>query len=242
MRQLENTLTIILIYTSVSWLISEELYLLVFFSPDVDFTRKSTGDMQEGKTSCVSAAVSDESVAGDSGVYEACIKPPCEDAAFIEDYPVLSVAEVLLTLRYDPGNSSFVIIIGETRNHPPRVQYCSRVYIRVAILPSSNDISCLFRTKVHPATESILFNELFRVSVSQSVLQQKTLRVDVCSAGRSHQEECLAGIQINLADLSFTNEEYTRWHTLMPCRSVHHPKETVEKSVLDKMRPVDLDL
>lgn len=64
-------------------------------------------------------------------------------------------------------------------------------YIRVAVLPSSTDISCLFRTKVHPAVETILFNEIFRVAVSQVTLLQKTLRVDVCAVSRSRREECL---------------------------------------------------
>ncbi|CAI9532467.1 unnamed protein product, partial [Staurois parvus] len=122
---------------------------------------------------CVSAAVSDESVAGDSGVYEACAKPPCEDVAFNEEYPMLGAAQVQLILRYDSGNASFVIIIGEARYHPSRVQYDSRVYIRVAILPSSGDMSCLFRTKVYPVAETVVFNELFRASILQSALQQK---------------------------------------------------------------------
>ncbi|PIO38591.1 hypothetical protein AB205_0097120 [Aquarana catesbeiana] len=94
-------------------------------------------------------------------------------------------------------------------------------------------MSCLFRTKVYPAAETVVFNELFRASILQSALQQKILRVDVCSAGRPHREECLAGIQISLADLSLTNEAYTRWHTLMPCRHISHQKALPKKSVLE---------
>lgn len=67
-------------------------------------------------------------------------------------------------------------------------------YFRVAVLPSSVDISCLFRTKVHPAMETILFNEIFRVAISQDALQQKTLRVDVCSVSKTRREECLVCI------------------------------------------------
>lgn len=68
-----------------------------------------------------------------------------------------------------------------------------RRYFRVALLPSSADVSCLFRTKVHPATESILFNDMFRVAISQTALQQKTLRVDLCPVSKHRSEECLVG-------------------------------------------------
>ncbi|XP_053556223.1 LOW QUALITY PROTEIN: protein WWC2 [Bombina bombina] len=211
---------------------------------DLDFPRKSAGDIQEEKAACVSAAVSDESVAGDSGVYEPFVKPHCEDVKFNEDYSVPGAAQVQLILRYDSANASFVIIIVQLQNNHTCVPYGSRIYFRVAVLPSSNDSSCLFRTKVYPATETVLFNELFRVSISQSTLQQKTLRVDICSVGITHQEECLAGIQISLADISFTNELYTQWYTLVPCRPTHVQKEQVETSVLDihKPLPATLDL
>lgn len=67
-------------------------------------------------------------------------------------------------------------------------------YFRLALLPPSTDISCLFRTKFHPATEPLLFSEMFRTVLSQAALQKKTLRVDICSVSKSHQEECLVSI------------------------------------------------
>lgn len=39
--------------------------------------------------------------------------------------------------------------------------------------------------------ETILFDEIFRVAISQVTLLQKTLRVDVCAVSRSRREECL---------------------------------------------------
>lgn len=77
------------------------------------------------------------------------------------------------------------------QGNPLTLALCS--YFRVALLPSSADVSCLFRTKVHPATECILFNDVFRVAISQTALQQKTLRVDLCSVSRHRSEECLVG-------------------------------------------------
>ncbi|NWV29294.1 WWC2 protein, partial [Origma solitaria] len=200
-------------------------------SSGVDLPRRTAGHLLEEKTACVSAAVSDESVAGDSGVYEASVKQPneTEDMVYSEDdATTLEAAQVQIGLRYDHGNSSFVVIIVWLRNLPAfSVPFGSKVYIRVAVLPSSTDISCLFRTKVHPAMGTILFNEIFRVAISQITLLQKTLRVDVCAVSRSRREECLAGTQISLADLSLSDETCTLWYNLLPCKQIpsKKPKE-----------------
>ncbi|XP_010124822.1 PREDICTED: protein WWC2 [Chlamydotis macqueenii] len=215
---------------------------------DVDLPRRTASHLLEEKTACVSAAVSDESVAGDSGVYEASVKQPneTEDVVYSEDDAASpEAAQVQIGLRYDHDNSSFVIIIVRLRSLPAfSVPLGSKVYIRVAVLPSSTDTSCLFRTKVHPATETILFNEIFRVSISQVTLLQKTLRVDVCAVSRSHQKECLAGTQISLADLSFSDETCTLWYNLLPCKQIpgKKTKEQNEESLfLLSKQSLDLD-
>ncbi|NWV74844.1 WWC2 protein, partial [Dasyornis broadbenti] len=207
-------------------------------SSGVDLPRRTAGHLLEEKTACVSAAVSDESVAGDSGVYEASMKQPneTEDIVYSEDdATTLEAAQVQIGLRYDHGNSSFVVIIVRLRNLPAfSVPLGSKVYIRVAVLPSSTDITCLFRTKVHPAMETILFNEIFRVAISQVTLLQKTLRVDVCAGSRSRREECLAGTQISLADLSLSDETCTLWYNLLPCKQIPDktPKEQNDEYML----------
>uniref|UniRef100_A0A8D0EGM0 C2 domain-containing protein n=1 Tax=Strix occidentalis caurina TaxID=311401 RepID=A0A8D0EGM0_STROC len=219
-------------------------------SSGVDLPRRTASHLLDEKTACVSAAVSDESVAGDSGVYEASVKQPneTEDIVYSEDdATTLEAAQVQVGLRYDHSNSSFVIIIVRLRNLPVfSVPLGSKVYIRVAVLPSSTDISCLFRTKVHPATETILFNEIFRVAISQVTLLQKTLRVDVCAVSRSRREECLAGTQISLADISFSDETCTLWYNLLPCKQIpgKKKKEQNEESMflLSKQSLDSLDL
>ncbi|NXX76996.1 WWC2 protein, partial [Urocolius indicus] len=219
-------------------------------SSGVDLPRTRAGHLLEEKTACVSAAVSDESVAGDSGVYEASVKQPneTEDIAYSEDDATTpEAAQVQIGLRYDHSNSSFVIIVARLRNLPAfSVPLGSKVYIRVAVLPSSPDSSCLFRTRVHPAMETISFNEIFRVAISQVTVLQKTLRIDVCAVSRSHREECLAGTQISLADLSFSNETCTLWYNLLPCKQipVRRTKTQNEESVflLSKQASDALDL
>uniref|UniRef100_A0A2K5VVF0 WW and C2 domain containing 2 n=1 Tax=Macaca fascicularis TaxID=9541 RepID=A0A2K5VVF0_MACFA len=202
------------------------------------------------KTTCVSAAVSDESVAGDSGVYEAFVKQPSEieDVTYSEeDVAIVETAQVQIGLRYNAKSSSFMVIIAQLRNlHAFLIPHTSKVYFRVAVLPSSTDVSCLFRTKVHPPTESILFNDVFRVAISQTALQQKTLRVDLCSVSQHRREECLAGTQISLADLPFSSEVFTLWYNLLPSKQMPCKKnEENEDSVFQPNQPlgdsIDLD-
>ncbi|KAL4843516.1 hypothetical protein H8958_014945 [Nasalis larvatus] len=202
------------------------------------------------KTTCVSAAVSDESVAGDSGVYEAFVKQPSEieDVTYSEeDIAIVETAQVQIGLRYNAKSSSFMVIIAQLRNlHAFLIPHTSKVYFRVAVLPSSTDVSCLFRTKVHPPTESILFNDVFRVAISQTALQQKTLRVDLCSVSRHRREECLAGTQISLADLPFSSDVFTLWYNLLPSKQMPCKKnEENEDSVFQPNQPlgdsIDLD-
>ncbi|XP_008851777.1 protein WWC2 [Nannospalax galili] len=203
------------------------------------------------KVACVSAAVSDESVAGDSGVYEASMKQPgeIEDVPYSEeDVTIVEAAQVQIGLRHDAKSSSFMVIIAQLRNlHAFLIPHSLKLYFRVAVLPSSADVSCLFRTKVHPPTESVLFNDVFRVAISQAALQQKTLRVDLCSVSKHRREECLAGTQISLADLPFSNEMFMLWYNLLPSKQMpcQKNKEENEESVVQSsqpvLEPIDLD-
>ncbi|XP_030047377.1 protein WWC2 [Microcaecilia unicolor] len=217
---------------------------------EVDLQRRDAEHLLEEKTACVSAAVSDESVAGDSGVYEPSVKPlgEIEDVTYSEDDgAALETAQVQIGLKYDTGTSSFVIIVIQIRNlHVLFVPPSCRLYFRVAVLPSSNDMSCLFRTKVHAAADTILFNEFFRVVISPSSLHQKTLRVDICAVSQAHREECLAGAQIGLVNISLSNEVYTLWSNLLPCKQVagHRNKDRNEDSLFltDEQLSNSLDL
>ncbi|XP_073746264.1 protein KIBRA isoform X3 [Callorhinus ursinus] len=171
------------------------------------------------KVACVSAAVSDESVAGDSGVYEASVQRlgASEAVAFDSDESeAVGTTRVQIALKYDEKNKQFAILIIQLSNLSalllPQDQ---KVNIRVAILPCSESTTCLFRTRPLDASDTLVFNEMFWVSMSYPALHQKTLRVDVCTTDRSHLEECLGGAQISLAEVCRSGERSTRWYNLL---------------------------
>ncbi|XP_041079665.1 protein WWC2-like isoform X2 [Polyodon spathula] len=218
---------------------------------DVDLQRRAEGHLLEGKTACVSAAVSDESVAGDSGVYEASAKQSVEveDTVYTQDdLTALEAAQVQIGLKYDIINSSFVIIVMQMRNQNTLlVPHGTKLYVRVALLPSSNDTSCLFRTKVLTMADIIVFNEIFRAAVSQITLRRKTVRLDVCTVGNTCQEECLAGTEISLADLLLSGEISSHWYNLLPCKKISSQKNQEQNEEMALALPdqhlgiVDLD-
>ncbi|XP_051876153.1 protein WWC2-like isoform X2 [Pristis pectinata] len=201
----------------------------------VDLQRGAGAHLLEEKVACVSAAVSDESVAGDSGVYEASVKRPSEteDVIYDEDEAsTLEAAQIQIGLKYDPTNGSFIIILIQLRN--PTALLVSpgcKVYIRAALLPSSCDSSSLFRTKVHSVAETLVFKEVFRVAITQAALHQKTLRVDVCTVGKTQLEDCLAGTHISLADLCSKGETSTSWYNMLHYKNmnIHNPKNKAQR-------------
>uniref|UniRef100_A0AAZ3Q6F2 WW domain-containing protein n=1 Tax=Oncorhynchus tshawytscha TaxID=74940 RepID=A0AAZ3Q6F2_ONCTS len=168
------------------------LFQLYFMSSSVLLSDVDLQRPGEDRPTCVSAAVSDESVAGDSGVYEASnVKRWVTLTSRSFHYFDRSVAH---SLSYDAANSSFVMVIMQLQNPAAlSVPSTTRVYIRVALLPSSSDVSSLFRTRVVPVAlpDSVTFNEVFRAAAPHAVLRDKTLRVDACTVGPGGTEDCL---------------------------------------------------
>ncbi|XP_070270550.1 protein KIBRA [Myotis yumanensis] len=172
------------------------------------------------KVACVSAAVSDESVAGDSGVYEASVQrlgASSEAPAFDSEEPdAVGATRVQVALQYDEKNKQFAILIVQLSNLSALLlQQDQKVNIRVAVLPCSESTTCLFRTRPLDASDALMFNEVFWVSMSYPALHQKTLRVDVCTTDQSHPEDCLGGAQISLAEVCRSGERSTRWYNLL---------------------------
>ncbi|KAM4726060.1 protein KIBRA [Anableps anableps] len=170
----------------------------------------------------VTSAVSDESMAGDSGVYEPSEHKPGLPAELLlssyEDRSASGCSQVQLGFRYESRDQRFTIYIMQLSN-------CSalclpadqKMYVRLAVLPPVQATRCLFRTRGLLPQDVVVINEVFGMQMSHSGLRQKTLRVDICNTSKSGNEECLAGAQISLADVSCSEERCTKWYNLLSC-------------------------
>uniref|UniRef100_A0A8C7YPD4 WW and C2 domain containing 1 n=1 Tax=Oryzias sinensis TaxID=183150 RepID=A0A8C7YPD4_9TELE len=196
---------------------------------------------EEPKTG-VTSAVSDESVAGDSGVYEPSERKPGLPAEPFhgsgEDRLAPGCSQVQLGFRYESREQRFSVVVMQLSNCSalclPAEQ---KTHVRLAMLPCTHATRCLFRTRSWLPQDVVLINEVFGMQISHSALRQKTLRVDVCTASKSGHEKCAAGAQISLADVSCVEDRCTRWFNLLS--RVHSAPENNEDYGHDV---IDLDL
>ncbi|KAM9539072.1 protein KIBRA-like [Salvelinus alpinus] len=167
----------------------------------------------------VTSAVSDESMAGDSGVYEPSDRPvpPAELLLGYEERGgPLGCAQVRLGLKYEVKDKRFTVLVMQLSNCSALTLLPNhKMYIRVAVLPCSETTRCLFRTRGSLPQDVVEVNEVFGIQMAHNVLRQKTLRVDVCHTSLSGREECLAGAQISLADVNTSGERCVKCYNLL---------------------------
>lgn len=171
------------------------------------------------KKTGVTSAVSDESVAGDSGVYEPSDRP-VPQAELLLGYEERGgppgCAQVRLGLKYEVKDKRFTVLVMQLSNCSALTPLPNhKMYIRVAVLPCSETTRCLFRTRGSLPQDAVEVNEVFGIQMAHNVLRQKTLRVDVCHTSPSGREECLAGAQISLADVNTSGERCVKCYNLL---------------------------
>ncbi|XP_067280855.1 protein KIBRA [Pseudorasbora parva] len=173
------------------------------------------------KKAGVTSAVSDESVAGDSGVYEPSEKRPglpVEQLLGYDDGSSASSSQIQLGLKYEAKEKRFTVFVMQLSNYSAlSLPANQNIYVRVVVLPCSEPVRCLFRTHGALPQEPLELKEAFSLQMSSTALRQKTLRIDVCTTSKSGREDCLAGAQISLADEEYSEEWCTKWYNLLNC-------------------------
>ncbi|XP_051536997.1 protein KIBRA-like isoform X1 [Myxocyprinus asiaticus] len=171
------------------------------------------------KKAGVTSAVSDESVAGDSGVYEPSEKRPglpAEQLLCYDDGSIASSAQIKLGLKYEVKEKRFTVFIVQLSNCSALLLPANQnIYVRVVVLPCSEQVRCLFRTRSSLPQDSLELKEAFGLQMSSTALRHKTLRIDICTTSKSGREECLAGAQISLADEEYSEEFCTKCYNLL---------------------------
>ncbi|KAK0082818.1 hypothetical protein PV325_009790 [Microctonus aethiopoides] len=172
-------------------------------------------------TRSVSAAVSDESVAGDSGVFEASNRRRLSGLQSVDPSTFgdmnLETAQVQIKLRYSVSDGLLHIGIERARNLAALfIPDHTRVYIKAALLPMQPPINHMCCTKPVMDLRKPTFGESFPIAVPLNKLYTKTLQVNVwCTSGES--EECLGSAQVSLADFS-PESPSVKWYNILSFR------------------------
>uniref|UniRef100_A0AAQ5ZML4 WW domain-containing protein n=1 Tax=Amphiprion ocellaris TaxID=80972 RepID=A0AAQ5ZML4_AMPOC len=140
----------------------------------------------------VSAGVSEDALATDSGVFE-CL---CINAAFsLSNFPVY---------RWESSCQSLRLHLLQLKNlNRSIVRDGYKVYVKVHLIPLDAGRACAFYccTALEPQCQ-MSFNEGFRIPVPANALAVCALQLSVCSLGPQAQEELLVGLKASTATTS----------------------------------------
>ncbi|XP_050297590.1 protein kibra isoform X2 [Anthonomus grandis grandis] len=184
-------------------------------------------------TRSVSAAVSDESVAGDSGVFEASNRRRA--SGIFGSSLDTETAQVQIKLRYVVNDGLLNVTVEKARNlNALFIPENSEVYIKTALLPANPPQS--WCTKPVRDLRKANFCDMFNIPVPSNRICAKTLQVNVWSKSEGHQDICVGCAQVSLADFnihSTTQKWYNILSLLEEARTVTtvHPKQSSEVSI-----------
>lgn len=163
-------------------------------------------------TRSVSAAVSDESVAGDSGVFEASNRKRVP--AFLADQTVnesnVETAQIQIKLRYALSDAMLHVGIERARNLAALfIADNCQVYCKAALFPeapNSSPLKCC--TKAVRDLRKPTFGDSFPLPVPLHKLYTKTLQVIILSIKDDSQEECLVRLTNLIFPIQFSSINY----------------------------------
>ncbi|XP_053616404.1 protein kibra isoform X2 [Plodia interpunctella] len=172
-------------------------------------------------TRSVSAAVSDESVAGDSGVFEAA--QAGNDAS-----NAVSSAQIELKLRYCPDETALEVGILRARNlHALYIDMDTEIVVRVALMGGSGAGVVLSSAALAWRGAALCWRHVQRVAVQGArALKAATLQVNVCTG-----QECLGCAQVSLADFDLEGV-WQKWYNLLSFRSMRRDESSDESTVI----------
>lgn len=183
-------------------------------------------NLSGGNTRSVSAAVSDESVAGDSGVFEAVVK---RDHLLDEVLEMgMESAQIQIKLKYETVDSLLNVGIEQARNLSAlQFPESSKVCIKAALLPNP-DMSWV--TAPSSDLKNPKFSELFRISIPQRILFTKTLQVNIWCLQENHPDECFGCASVSLADFDPKDVISIRWYNVLSFKFMQPDMNTVQSN------------
>ncbi|XP_013171584.1 PREDICTED: protein kibra isoform X1 [Papilio xuthus] len=170
-------------------------------------------------TRSVSAAVSDESVAGDSGVFEAAQGGDASNA--------VNSAQIEIKLRYCPDESALEIGILRARNlHALYIDMGTEVGVRGALVVGGGGGVAFGTAALAWRGTTLAWRKLQRASLGHRALRAATLQLNL-TAGT----ECLGCAQVSLADFD-ADTVSQKWYNVLSFRSMRRDESSDESTVI----------
>ncbi|XP_029003949.1 protein WWC3 isoform X2 [Betta splendens] len=164
----------------------------------------------------VSAGMSEDALATDSGVFEAWGRRPeeSEEMSYIKELtPVSEPTQVQLGLLWEPNSQSLRLHLLQLKNlNRSIVRDGFKVYVKVHLIPLDASRTCAYYccTPLEPQSQ-MGFNAGFRIPVPADALLLCALQLSICSLGPQAQEELLGTAQVSLADCEGSTEMVYHW-------------------------------
>ncbi|KAM8875568.1 protein WWC3 isoform 2-T2 [Spinachia spinachia] len=183
--------------------------------------RGNSGNRSGRRARRVSAGVSEDALATDSGVFEAWGRraEESEEISFVKDVtPVSEPTQIQLGLLWESGSQSLRLHLLQLKNlNRSIVRDGYKVYVKVHLIPLDAGRACAFYCCTALEPHSLMtFNEGFRIPVAAGALAACGLQLSVCSLGPEAQEELLGSAQVSLADCEGSAEMVFHWLTTRP--------------------------
>ncbi|XP_071951395.1 protein WWC2-like isoform X2 [Antedon mediterranea] len=163
-------------------------------------------------TQSVSAAVSNESVAGDSGVYEAVTRRHELDPG-IEAY--IDCAQLQVLFNYNTMEGCLYISLEKIVNlQGLGLQECPAMFFKGDLTPCPSSLNWCFQTGIPPDLVQGSIGITILKEVPSSILANLTLHLLAFTHNEKNEEECLGVAQIPLSAFSTSLQPWITWCNL----------------------------
>ncbi|XP_028397607.1 protein KIBRA-like [Dendronephthya gigantea] len=175
----------------------------------------------------VSAAVSDESVAADSGVFVSSMENlrrqnSMRSSGQCSDDDGIEAPQIKIGLGYVEEKEQLLVCIDEASSLRllGSCDGCLGVRTKVCVLPLASAAD-VYSTSVCKDLRRPVFSEQFFVSLPKISLSRRILLVDVWVVDERNNESMLGGCQIGLEDFNIHSPVTFRWFNLLSSTSVY---------------------
>ncbi|XP_077440204.1 protein WWC3 isoform X2 [Vanacampus margaritifer] len=179
--------------------------------------RGNSGSRSSRRTRRVSAGISEDALATDSGVFEAWGRraEESEEMSYLKEQTssASEPTQIQLGLLWESTSQSLRLHLLQLKNFSKSVVRDGyKVFVKVHLIPLDAGRACAFYccTALEPQTH-VSFNEGFRVPVPANALAGCALQLSLCSLGPQAQEELLGRAQVGLAECEGSAEMVYHW-------------------------------